>query len=333
MGQVRQGSHSYHVLTPADSCGRMLEIKTVTQVGVVRIWRHGRSITSGGESCSGARQHGDNTLYLATGPDELEITIADTRWENGERDVRALETSGPPQIDHLKMRLRLQVQKLDGDLKKLKIDLRQARVRLDTDNLWSNLYKADEEGHARGAGIDVLGLLNEYGASVGCRGMLLGDSSTTRNRLCAVFPRGAEQIPTIAFVATRVLPLLNMVFVPSSAVRMDADTFAPPKRPGDERRYRYVYVVQLSENAGRSRDPSLPPVYVGQTGKTRSDRFREHKIGYKKGRGDVHRHGIRLMPELYPCIDPILSVDSARQLEESWAEELQKRGHLVLGGH
>ena len=305
----------------------------MTQVGVVKIRRNGASTTSSGESCSGARQRGHNTLYLATGPEELEITIADTCWENGERDVRALETSGPPQIDHLKMRLRLEVQELDSDAKKLKIDLRQARVRLNTENLWSNLYKADEDDHDRGAGIDVAGLLSEHGADVGHRAALLGDRGPTRNRLCAVFPPSAEQVPIVAFVATRVLPLLNMVFVPSSIAELDENPFTPPKRREYERRYRHIYVVQLSEDVGRSPDPSLPPVYVGQTGKTPADRFREHKIGYKKGKGFVHKYGIRLMPELYRCIDPNLSTDSAEEVEESWAEELRERGHLVKGGH
>ena len=260
------------------------------------------------------------------------MSIADTRWQNGERDIRALDPSGPPQIDNLKMRLHLQVQKFGGNRNKLTIDLRQARVRLDTDNLWSNLYKADESEHARGAGIDVAGLLNDYGADVGRCAALLGDSSPTGNRLCAVFPGSAEQIPIVAFVATRVLPLLNMVFVPSSTAKLDASKFSPPKRPGYEGHYRYIYVVQLSEDVGRSPDPSLPPVYVGQTGKAPADRFREHKIGYKRARL-VHRYGIRLMPELYPCSDPILSVDTAMQLEEWWADELRERGHLVKGGH
>ena len=137
------------------------------------------------------------------------MSIADTRWQNGERDIGALNPSGPPQIDNLKMRLHLQVQKFGGNRNKLTIDLRQARVRLDTDNLWSNLYKADESEHARGAGIDVAGLLNDYGADVGRCAALLGDSSPTGNRLCAVFPGSAEQIPIVAFVATRVLPLLK----------------------------------------------------------------------------------------------------------------------------
>lgn len=301
------------------------------EVGAVKIWREGQSTTISGESCSGARQRGDNTLYLATGPEELEITIADTCWENGERDIRALETSGPPQIDHLKMRLRLEVQELDSDAKKLKIDLRQARVRLDTDRLWSNLYKADEDRHALGTGIDIARTLHQLGANVGPRGTLLGERGQPQNQLCAVFPCEAQQVPIVAFVTTRVLPLLNMVFVPSSTANVDPSTFKPPERCGYER-HRFIYVIQLSEDVGRSPDPSLPPVYVGQTGKTRADRFREHKIGYKRARV-VHRYGIRLMPELYPCADPILSVNAAMQLEKWWADELRERGHLVKGGH
>ena len=303
------------------------------EVGVVKIWPAGRSTTTSRKPCSGARQRGDNTLYLATGPDELEISIADTRWQNGEREIRAVDASGPPQIDNLPKRLQLQIQKTGGNPNNLMIDLKQARVRLDTDKLWSNLYQADETEHAWGAGIDVLGLLNDYGADVGSRAALLDDKGPIRNRLCAVFPRSAEQIPMVAFVATRALPLLNMAFVPSSATGMHAGPFTPPKRASDERRYRYIYVVQLSEDVGRSPDPSLPPVYVGQTGKTRSDRFREHKIGHKKGKGYVYRHGIRLMPELYPPIDRILTPEDAQGLEESWADELRGRGYLVRGGH
>ena len=301
--------------------------------GVVKIWPDGRSKTTSGESCSGAGQRGDNTLYLATSPDELEVSIADTRWQNGERQVRALDASGPPQIENLRMRMHLQVLRAGGNRNKLTIDLRQARVRLNTDNLWSNLYKADEKEHARGAGIDVAEFLDDYCADVGRRAALLGDSSPTGNRLCAVFPRSAEQMPVVAFVATRILPLVNMVFVPSSTADLDASKFTPPERRGCQRRYRHIYVIELSEDVGRSPDPSLPPVYVGQTGKAPADRFREHKIGYLNGRGYAHRYGIRLMPELYPCIDPIRSHDSAKRLEKWWADELRQRGHLVLGGH
>ena len=68
-----------------------------------------------------------------------------------------------------------------------------------------------------------------------------------------------------------------------------------------------VYVVLLDPAAGkirkaraakRKRDPKKPCVYVGMTGLTPEERFKNHRAGLKDA-WVVKRYGIRLLPELY----------------------------------
>ena len=47
-----------------------------------------------------------------------------------------------------------------------------------------------------------------------------------------------------------------------------------------------------------------PCVYVGMTGLTPDDRFDKHKAGIKSNKY-VRLYGLRLMPELYECYNPM----------------------------
>jgi hypothetical protein len=55
---------------------------------------------------------------------------------------------------------------------------------------------------------------------------------------------------------------------------------------------RHPSIVRLNLN----RDPAKPCVYVGMTGLTVEDRFRNHKTGHKSA---WEKYGLRLMPEQY----------------------------------
>ncbi|HCU73631.1 MAG: hypothetical protein CL790_00850 [Chloroflexi bacterium] len=129
----------------------------------------------------------------------------------------------------------------------------------------------------------------------------------------------------MVFVITRVLPILHMVYQPGSE---HFDDFNPPERSKRERQKR-VYVVLLD---GESATGHESTVYVGETAKHRADRFREHKVGYKAGLGWVKKHGVRLMPELYPPFPPTTDSSKSKILEKKWAECLRKRGYCVKGG-
>ena len=93
-----------------------------------------------------------------------------------------------------------------------------------------------------------------------------------------------------------------------------------------------VYVIELSDEAGKRNNPNLPCVYVGQTVRTPEERFYQHRSGKKSSRW-VKRYGIRLRPDLYEDLNPIKDRDSAELCEKTLAANLADEGFTVFGGH
>src|SRR5690242_4087990 len=100
-----------------------------------------------------------------------------------------------------------------------------------------------------------------------------------------------------------------------------------------------VYVVLLSsavlEEAKFRRcnphyEPSRPCVYVGMTGLAPDERFDKHKAGIRSNRF-VREYGLRLMPELYECYNP-MPYDAARDMEVELAIALREDGYGVWQG-
>jgi hypothetical protein len=101
-----------------------------------------------------------------------------------------------------------------------------------------------------------------------------------------------------------------------------------------------VYVVLLAPEAARLRDVRTANpgpkkgrtcVYVGMTGLSPEERFANHKAGIKAARV-VQLFGIRLMPELYECLNP-MPFEAAVEMERDLAEDLRAQGYIVAGGH
>lgn len=78
------------------------------------------------------------------------------------------------------------------------------------------------------------------------------------------------------------------------------------------------------------RDPAKPCVYVGMTGLTPTERFENHKRGYKSA-WTVHKYGLRLWPEMYECFNP-MPFHAAAEMEQGLAEDLRAEGYTVTGG-
>jgi len=100
-----------------------------------------------------------------------------------------------------------------------------------------------------------------------------------------------------------------------------------------------VYVVLLARAViGESKfkrcnpdyDSSKPCVYVGMTGLDPDDRFDKHKAGIRSNRY-VREYGLRLMPELYECYNP-MPYDAARDMEVELAIALREKGYGVWQG-
>ncbi len=57
------------------------------------------------------------------------------------------------------------------------------------------------------------------------------------------------------------------------------------------------------------------------TGLRPEERFLNHKAGIKSA-GIVHKYGLRLLPELYECYNP-MPFEAAAQMERDLAEDLR----------
>jgi predicted GIY-YIG superfamily endonuclease len=88
-----------------------------------------------------------------------------------------------------------------------------------------------------------------------------------------------------------------------------------------------VYVVYLRDPKGDGR----PGYYVGMTGLTPEERFKNHKTGVKAARV-VQKHGVRLVPKLFAHLNP-MPYEKAVEMEVFLADSLRKRGYVVFGGH
>jgi hypothetical protein len=116
-------------------------------------------------------------------------------------------------------------------------------------------------------------------------------------------------------------------------------TFQKLKAANQANLHHHVYVVLLDAKAARDRkilkanphrDKSKPCVYVGMTGLAPEERFRNHKNGIKAAR-IVQKFGVRLLPELYECFNP-MPFAVAAEMERELAEELRDEGYTVAGG-
>ena len=103
------------------------------------------------------------------------------------------------------------------------------------------------------------------------------------------------------------------------------------------RAYHYhVYVVELAqdvlyETRFRKSNPDYvqgkPCVYVGMTGLDPDVRFDKHKAGIQANRY-VRDYGLRLLPELYACYNP-MPYEGAREMEVELAIGLREQGYGV----
>lgn len=102
------------------------------------------------------------------------------------------------------------------------------------------------------------------------------------------------------------------------------------------RHHHHVYVIELSrqvltEARFKKANPDYlgdkPCVYVGMTGQSPDVRFDKHKAGLKANRF-VREYGLRLMPELYECFNP-MPYEAAREMEVELAIGLREEGYAV----
>ena len=134
--------------------------------------------------------------------------------------------------------------------------------------------------------------------------------------------------------AKRTTPATAAIPAPPAA----AAGAAPRKtaKPGRARHRHSVYVIELSPevlNEGRFRranpdyDVTKPCVYVGMTGLTPERRFENHRKGIKSNRF-AHQYGMRLLPRMYACFNP-MQYRAAQDMEIELAIGLREEGYGV----
>ena len=104
---------------------------------------------------------------------------------------------------------------------------------------------------------------------------------------------------------------------------------------GDPKRHN-VYVIELDKavlnerkfvEANPDHDPKIACLYVGMTGLSPDERFKNHKAGYKANRY-VKKYGLRLCCSMYEEYNP-MTYDDALEMEEKLAKLLRAKGHAV----
>ena len=109
------------------------------------------------------------------------------------------------------------------------------------------------------------------------------------------------------------------------------------KRP--PRYHHSVYVVLLSRDViyepkfrrcNPDYDPGKPCVYVGMTGQSPDVRFDKHKAGLKANKY-VTKYGLRLLPDLYECYNP-MPYEAALDMEIELGIHLRAKGYGVWQG-
>ena len=105
------------------------------------------------------------------------------------------------------------------------------------------------------------------------------------------------------------------------------------------RHHHSVYVIELArtvtlEPRFRSANPgyveSKPCVYVGMTGLSPDVRFDKHKAGIQSNRF-ARDYGLRLLPELYECYNP-MPYRAAAEMEVELGIGLREKGYGVWQG-
>jgi predicted GIY-YIG superfamily endonuclease len=106
----------------------------------------------------------------------------------------------------------------------------------------------------------------------------------------------------------------------------------------------HVYVIGLKKevlNEKKFRDDNpeheegKPCVYVGYSSKTPEERYRQHVTGAISKKGHslankyVQRYHEGLRPRQYSRYNPIDTVEEAKEVEESLAQKLRKKGYAV----
>ena len=159
-----------------------------------------------GTSFSGENLNGQASPATVTTADGAVLEVGHVDWSSGERDVRTFSRlTGPTVYDRLTKGCRLGVSQTDDGL--WMCDLGIVTYHADKQ---PTVIQAKPEDLEQVLKADVRDLMESSGArAYGRREDILGDAGRRRNYLAVTFSDIAAPVPFVAYVLTRVLPLMS----------------------------------------------------------------------------------------------------------------------------
>ncbi len=172
------------------------------------IERHGVEKVRG-QTCSGEKSFADLSIYRVTLPNEDYLDVAYAIWKNGERDIHTYRVeSSIRALRRLDHGLRLSIDRYSSRISA--VELRQARLVENTPKQWSRCFKASLKELREGAGLNCVKVLRRAGAeAIGTKQDVFEDNGKRRDFLCATFKSEAQWPPILAYVVSRILPLMR----------------------------------------------------------------------------------------------------------------------------
>lgn len=155
-----------------------------------------------GRTANSVADEGEAIFHKLEG-DGLELTFADVRWANGEREIRGWDRHGSgAEYEALIGRLRIGIHAAERYRGMSVAEIRLVRV--PEADQGAQVYKTTDMELTTIFGFSVAGALDSLTeALVGARGELLQDSGSRKNQLAVVFDNGDLVTPAVVWALTR----------------------------------------------------------------------------------------------------------------------------------
>ena len=173
--------------------------------------RNGEVIPIEGQTIRGIESVATGSEYSLLTNYGWTMRLAYLYWENGEREMRALDCNSTDHRMHdMCNRLRMSVSEVENNPGLAWMELSQARLKSESEPIRTTKKKASAIEFLEGAGGIVPGReFERLGAGFGTRQELMGENGRRRGYLCTTFPMNDTVVPAVAFVLARVLPVWN----------------------------------------------------------------------------------------------------------------------------
>ena len=192
---------------------RVAGSEVVLELGGFRMRLLGEELACARQLVDGTEAVGDLRIHLLDREDgvTLEISTFLTAQRTGFVVVSDTHHSEAP-FPVLENRLRIGLTPTEDG--QIVMQLRQGRLKVagTPGPKDGGAFRASEEELDKGAGVDVRATLEGFGATAyGLEAELLPPKKRQSNYLCAIFPPDAVDLPAVACLVTRVLPIANGV--------------------------------------------------------------------------------------------------------------------------